>query len=83
MAVESGGTYWLLYFVDILNKFGARVRDLRKEKGWSQERMAQLCRFDRTYIGRVERGERNPALKNIEKIAKVFDVPISELMKGL
>ena len=77
-------TYWLLYWVDsILNKFGSRVRELRLENGWSQERMAQLCKFDRTYIGRVERGERNIALKNTEKIAKVFKLSLAELMKGV
>ncbi len=65
---------------DILKKFGTRVKNLRMQEGWSQEKMAQLCKFDRTYIGRVERGERNLSLKNIEIIAKVFKMSIKELM---
>ena len=45
--------------------FGARVRALRTTKGWSQERLAAEAKLDRTYIGGIERGERNPSLVNI------------------
>ena len=68
---------------DILNRFGARVRELRLEMGLSQERFAAKCKLDRTYVGSVERGERNIALRNIEKIAKAFGKSSAELMKGL
>lgn len=67
----------------ILKSFGVTVRELRKRKGLSQEGLAALCELDRTYIGGIERGERNVALKNIDKIARCLDVTIAELMKGL
>lgn len=68
---------------DILERFGQRVRELRKAKGWSQEELAHKCDLDRTYAGSIERGERNVALRNIEKIAVALGVSIERLMKGL
>ena len=64
---------------NILKQFGARIRQLRKQKGFSQEQLAELTGFHRNYIGMVERGERNPALVNIHVFAKVFGLSISEL----
>ena len=64
-------------------RFGARVRELRLEMGLSQERFAAKCKLDRTYVGSVERGERNIALRNIEKISKAFGKSTAELMQGL
>lgn len=66
---------------DILKKFGARIRFLREQKGSSQMDFALKANIDRSYIGGVERGERNLALKNIEKIAKVLGVSIAELFR--
>jgi len=68
---------------DILFRFGARVRALRSSKGYSQESFAAKSGLDRTYIGGIERGERNLALRNIECIAKALDISLSELMVGL
>lgn len=68
---------------NILIRFGDRVRNLRKAKGFSQEAFADECGLDRTYVGGIERGERNLALKNIEVIATALDISISELTKGL
>lgn len=68
---------------DILKRFGARVRMLRLSKGYSQESFAEECGLDRTYIGGVERGERNIALRNIEKIAKALGMTLSELFLEL
>jgi len=68
---------------DILIRFGERVHELRKAKGFSQENFAAHCALDRTYIGGIERGERNLALRNIETIAKALDITLSELMDGL
>lgn len=68
---------------ELLQKFGVRVRDLRKERGLSQESFADRCGLDRTYIGGIERGERNLALKNIAAIAKALGVTISQLTEGL
>ena len=59
--------------------FGVRVRALRSEKGWSQEDFAFECGLHRTYIGAVERGERNVSLENIKKIADTFKIDIAEL----
>lgn len=66
---------------EILIAFGNRVRTLRLEKNWSQEKLAEKTGFHRTYIGMVERGERNPSLKNIHVFAESFGISISELLK--
>ncbi len=68
---------------DILTRFGQRVRELRKARELSQEAFAEKCGLDRTYIGGIERGERNVALRNIKVIARVLKVTISELTDGL
>ena len=66
---------------EILKKFGERIRNLRIEKSWSQETLAEKTGFHRTYIGMIERGERNLSLKNIEIFANTFDLKISELLE--
>ena len=63
----------------IQKQFGKRVRDLRLAKGLSQEELAFRAGVHRTYLGGIERGERNPALKNIAAIAKVLDITLREL----
>ena len=63
----------------VLVKFGNKVRQLRNEKGWSQEELSFKSGFHRTYIGMVERAERNISLKNIARIAKTFNVEIQDL----
>ena len=63
----------------IQKHFGERVRVLRKQKALSQESLALACGLDRTYIGGVERGERNISLQNIYKIAAALGVPPKEL----
>ncbi len=68
---------------EILRRFGERVRQLRKAGGWSQEQMAAASGLDRSYMGGVERGERNIALRNIEAIALALRISLSELMEGL
>lgn len=49
----------------------------------SQEEFADMCGLDRTYIGGIERGERNVSLVNIEKIARAFKTSVSELLRGV
>ena len=61
------------------HRFGERVRQLRKARGWSQEKLAERTNRHWTYIGGVERGERNPTLRVIADIAKAFGVTIREL----
>jgi transcriptional regulator with XRE-family HTH domain len=59
------------------------VRSRRQKLGVSQEEFADMCGLDRTYVGGIERGERNLSLKNIEKIALTFRIPLSELFRGV
>ena len=59
------------------------MRDKRHRLGVSQEEFADICGLDRTYIGGIERGERNVALVNVEKIAKAFKISLSELFRGV
>ncbi len=59
---------------ELLIKFGDKLKTLRQEKGYSQESLAlELC-IDRTYIGKIERAERNISLKMVDKIAKALNV---------
>lgn len=67
--------------VDIRVRFGKALRRRREKLGVSQEEFADVCGLDRTYIGGIERGERNVALLNIEKIAKALRVTLSELFR--
>jgi transcriptional regulator with XRE-family HTH domain len=66
---------------NILNEFGKAVYMLRKSKNLTQEKLAEIAGFDRTYIGRIERGERNITLKNIEKLAKALNVSIHQIFQ--
>ena len=68
---------------DILIRFGKRVRELRQARGLSQEAFAAECGLDRTYMGGIERGERNVALRNIELIAVTLGISLSDLVRGL
>jgi transcriptional regulator with XRE-family HTH domain len=66
----------------ILTKFGERVRELRKIKGFSQEQLAFNADLHRTYIGMIERAEKNITLVNIAKIANALEVTINELFNN-
>jgi transcriptional regulator with XRE-family HTH domain len=68
---------------DIRIRFGKAVRQRRHKLGVSREAFADMCELDRTYIGGIERGERNVALVNIEKIAKTLRLTIAELFRGV
>lgn len=63
----------------ILLAFGQRVQELRKERNLSQEQLADLAGVHRTYIGMVERAEKNITLRNIKKIAEALGVNIKDL----
>jgi len=60
--------------------FGAQLRTFRRERGWSQERLAHECGLDRTYVGSVERGERNVSLDNIWLLADTLSVLPGDLI---
>jgi transcriptional regulator with XRE-family HTH domain len=64
----------------INTRFGANLRRLRRDKGISQEKLADLAGLHRTYVSSVERGERNVTLETVEKLAKALGVPMSKLM---
>ncbi len=66
----------------VLVRFGRRVRELRKKKGLSQEALALEAGLDRTYVGGVERGERNISLVNTYKLANALGVQVRELFCG-
>ena len=68
---------------DIRIRFGRAVRTKRHKLGVSQEEFADICGLDRTYIGGIERGERNVALVNIERIAKALKISLPELFRGV
>lgn len=64
----------------LLKKFGKRVRDERLLQNLSQERLAELAKVHRTYVGMIERGEKNITLTNIEKFSKALGKPIKDLL---
>lgn len=65
---------------EILQKFGQQVREERLKLGLSQEELAVKTGVHRTYIGMIERAEKNITLLNIEKIAKALNIPVKELL---
>jgi transcriptional regulator with XRE-family HTH domain len=66
--------------MDIKEKFGKRLKELRLKKGLSQETLANNSGLDRTYIPSIEKGERNVSITVIEKLAKALDVDIKDLI---
>ncbi len=64
----------------ILVKFGQRIREERKKQSLSQEELAYKAKVHRTYIGMIERAEKNITLANIEKIAKALKININNLL---
>lgn len=69
--------------INSLEIFGRNVREVREKKGLSQEELAEECGLHRTYIGGIERGERNVGLLNILRIAAALSVPVSSLFKEM
>jgi len=69
--------------ISIEKAFGAKLRELRKARGLSQEAFAELAGLDRSYLGGVERGARNVSLININRISLALKMPMEELFKDL
>ena len=67
----------------VLTAFGQSVRKFRDAKGFSQEALAEKADLDRTYISDIERGTRNPGIKNVARLAKALGVATAELMAGV
>lgn len=63
---------------EFLTSFGKRLADIRKKKGVTQEKLADLVEVHRTYIGFIEQGKRNPSIGNINKIANALKVSIRD-----
>ncbi len=64
----------------LIEEFGKRIRQLRTERNLSQEELSFLTGFHRTYVGMIERGERNISLANMGVFAKAFEMSVSELL---
>jgi transcriptional regulator with XRE-family HTH domain len=64
----------------VVVSFGKRVREMREKLDYSQEELGAKAKLHRTYIGMIERGEKNITLENIEKIAKALGCPIPKLL---
>lgn len=63
-----------------LRRIGDRIRELRNSRGWTQDELGEKCELHRTFIGSVERGERNVSILNLRLIAVVLRVPLAELL---
>ena len=68
---------------DIAKIIGQRIRNYRTQKGLSQEKLAELAGCHPTYIGQLERGEKNATLESVEKSASAMDISLSELFDKL
>lgn len=69
-------------FMNIKEKIGIKLRELRTEKGLSQEKFSFECELDRTYIASIEQGKRNVSIVNIEKIAKALDMSVFDFFNS-
>ena len=78
--MSSAGVIIFNMRTSILKQFGEKVKNLRKSKGWSQEELAKRSGLHRTYIGSIERSERNVSLINIERIAKALNTETRKLI---
>ena len=65
----------------ILKKFGSHLKELRLNQNLSQIELANKGKFDRNYIGMLERGERNPSLKNLARLAEALGIDLTTLLK--
>lgn len=64
----------------LLERFGRRVQEERAKRGISQERLGELAHVHRTYVGMIERAEKNITLTNMEKIARALGMRVSDLV---
>ncbi|MCX5643769.1 MAG: helix-turn-helix transcriptional regulator [Phycisphaerae bacterium] len=65
---------------DIVKDVGFKIREIREERGLTQEKLAGLADLHRAYIGQIERGEKNIGLKNLERIARALGVRIQDVL---
>ncbi len=67
---------------ELLQNLGRRIRDLRSQRGWSQEKFSEICAVHRTWMGQIERG-RNISIRTLANIAQALEVPLAELFVGI
>ena len=67
----------------VYEELGQRIRKLREKRGWSQEEFAHLCGVNRSYMGRIERGELNLTLDTLQKVGRTLDMPVWALLKQI
>ena len=68
---------------EVQKRLGRRIAELRRKRGFSQEGFAHECGFHRSYMGAVERGEKNITIVMVDRIAKTLKMSLSELFKGV
>lgn len=68
---------------DLTNKLGKRIRNYRLNLGFSQEKLAEKSHFHPTYIGQIERGEKNPTIESLKKITKALGISLSQLFEKI
>lgn len=66
-----------------LNKLGKKIRNIRERKSIAQEKLAILAGIDRSFLGRIERGEKNISVLKLKKIAKALDAPLVSFLKDI
>lgn len=69
--------------MDITRELGLRIRYYRKEKHMTQEKLAEICNLHPTYIGQIERGEKNATIESIYRIAAGLSIPMSKLLENV
>ncbi len=69
-----------MFMSELTIQFGQLVRKYRKEKNMSQEQLALLCNIDRSYLGRIERGEVNPTLEKIYEVSNALGIQAIDLL---
>jgi len=68
---------------DVQKRLGKRIAELRKKRGFSQEDFAHECGFHRSYMGALERGEKNVTIQMVERVAKALKISLAELFKNV
>jgi transcriptional regulator with XRE-family HTH domain len=66
----------------VARQFGKAVKELRLKKGMSQQQLADACGLDISYVGQIERGQRNPTLGVMQGLASILGVRLSDLLRG-
>jgi transcriptional regulator with XRE-family HTH domain len=66
----------------VVRIFGATIRQLREANAWSQEELAEQAGLNRSYIGEIERGKVAASIVTVDKLARAFNVPMANLLKG-